>query len=300
VSDLQNYQFEYRGFRFGAYTDFGLDSVEGIDSFSVRANATDLPRGHGQIPGSHYLQGNQLIFKIEVDKRTFADVEQGLDEIRQAFRVREEFDPNNDYILMQLPGKEQRIIRARPTEFPVVRSASPGAHIIKVSSIFEAHDPRTYSAEERSVLLNPYAGAGLSINFPVTQFPISWPTGEEVDGSETVAVNEGNSYAWPLIRLHGPNSGSVRRLILQNMTYGIRMSINTPLLPNQVLSADMDAVVTVNGVVPVTVDGDNRYHGWELPRAPFYLGPGSNVIRLTIEGDVEGVVGVVTWRDTYT
>lgn len=297
MTDLLNYQFEYHGLRFGNGTYFGIKSVDGLDSFSVRRNDSDVPRGHGSIPAPHYMEERDVVFSISIDRNEFDEVEQALEEFKQIFKPSEFYDPDQDFLLAKLPGREAMMLKARPIGTPVVREAVPGAHIITLTAAFISNDPRVYSAEESSVNMNPFASTSLKLDFPI-DFSTDWPSGSEVEGSEGVAENNGNSYAWPLLRIHGPSSGQITRVILQNLTYDTQLVINTPILNNQVLHADMEAIVTANGKLPVTVDGDNRYHGWELPRDPFYIGPGSNIIRLSVEGDAEGVVGVVTWRHT--
>jgi len=297
VTDLKEYQFQYRGLIFGADTDFGVESVEGIDQFRVRRADKEMPRGHGSIPGPHYLQENEIIFTVYVDRNTFEDVELGLQEFKQYFRITERFDPDKDNLVFKLPGSGTRMVRARPIGTPVERRASPGAHIIKLTVAFIVNDPRIYSDQERSNTLLPFVAGSLAADFPM-QFSFNWPSGESVGGSESVIVNNGNGDAWPLIRIHGPSSGMTTRFIIQNLTYESEMAINTPLLPNQILQIDMDSIITTNGRIPITVDGDNRYSGWELPRDPLFLGPGSNVLRLTVEGDSTGITGVITWRDT--
>jgi hypothetical protein len=166
------------------------------------------------------------------------------------------------------------------------------------SMAFECANPRIYSTVQKSETLGVFSTGGEGVD---------WGIDFEVDfsavaggGIDVVHTNAGNTNAYPLVRFYGPNVGTCDGVELQNLTTGVNLTIDTPILIGQILTADMSARATGAGRRIIDLDGSSRYGDWVLPRETFFLHKGDNVLRLVLTGSSTStdVQAIVQWRDT--
>lgn len=292
---VDDHQYAYRGVVFGGGTAYDLVEVEGLEGFETRVGDRDLPRGHGAIPGRHYASARLVRFVLRLfDPSTGNDeavVEQLRADLHRAFRIRSE--AVDDELVFQRPGQPERMVRCRPISVPATLN-KPGRWVRELQVAFRAADPRIYSAAVHQAVVPLYTPGGGA----------DWPadiTKDTTAGTavEAVATNAGDADAYPLIRFYGPAAGTVTAVKLTNRTTGQALEIVTPVAAGQILQADMDAAATSVDRQIIGIDGSTRYAAWALPRTPFALVPGDNVLRFEITGTSTTVRCLVDWRDTW-
>lgn len=279
---LSDNQHSYNGFVIGAGTDFEIMSVDGLEGFITRSASTELPRGHGGVPGKHYTGMRLFATTVEVvgDPET---VEGLIAELHAAVVPSE--DDLFEYRFKH-PGRPERLVWCRPLTAPRVLN-SDTQYVSPEALTFEAPDPRIYSAEATTTVIPLYSPSGGGIEFPFN-FPLNFAAGAQV---EAVVTNEGTADAYPTIRFYGPAS----EVSMTNITTGQQVVFETTILAGQVLTFDPGPPVA-----SVTLDGSNRYSSWQqvsgVGRLPLALPPGDSVLRF--EAD-DAAQAVVTHRSTW-
>lgn len=286
---MNNYRYTYRGLEFGELCDVAVAQVDGLAGYESRAGDRELPRDHGDIPGEQFVAARQIGFQLWIHDN-HAAVEQLLNDVREAFAV----TGFTDELVFARPGQPERMVRCRPVA--VTRTEAPlGTTVARPAVALKAHDPRIYAAVEESVAVPLYTPSGGAIDYPV-DYPKNFAAGAVLDA---VATNDGQAYAYPLVRFYGPTVGTVTGVLLQNLTTGEDLDISATILAGQVLTFDGTAWVTANGDEVVHIDGASRYGDWTQPRVPLRLAPGSNVLRFTLTGSSTDARCLVTWRSTW-
>lgn len=292
---LEDGQFSYRNFVFGEGTRYMLNRAEGFEGYQTRTSDSDQPRGDGGIRGLDYLTSRTVSFELSVIEWEDQDgsIYEGLwSDVRAAFAPSRETDYD---LAFKRPGAPERVIRCRPVQ--LVRSEAYltynrfGAPPV----VLQAVDPRIYSSTEYSENCPVFAGSKGGADF-VWDFGVDFTGGIQ---RELVAENAGTADAYPLIRFYGPAVGTCTGVTLTNSTNGDVLDINTTITSGQILTADMGAAVTGSDSLIVAIGTSTRYGSWQLPRSAFRLSPGSNTIRLQIDGTSTDVVCNLTWRDTW-
>lgn len=277
---LSNYQFNYRGLRWGPDTVYSIVEINGLEDLNVRVGDRDFPRQQGQIPGQH-LAGNRLItIEMEVGSGYGYTADQISPEFQslvatlstdQGIRNGTISDDNWDKLTWKEPGLDEVFVRARP-----VRRRAPRRHDTEFGArpiVFQLRcaDPRKYKYDESSVT--------------------------NQTGTFTV-TNNGFARAYPRIT-YGSYSGGDRGHII-NETTNKRMDFDNLVLDEDYLF-DMDAYIRGANKPVVTYLGDpvpmselQPYSRWLLPREPFYLVPGDNEIRISPSDRCS-----MEWNDTY-
>jgi hypothetical protein len=281
-------QYRYRDVTFGLGTDLVVTAVDGLNSVEVRTGDAALPRGHGAVPGPHFVAAKQPVFEFAITGGT-----ERLDALTQlitdTFTVQSEPLP----LEWKRPGVGSRLMYVRPLQVAAPRA---GAGLRRPKVAFTATDPRIYAAETRQVSVPLFTPSGGALDLPA-DFPLDFPAGATLD---VVALNAGGADAFPLVRWYGPtDGGTVTSVTLRNLTTGEAQTITTPLGADQILTADNLAHVTGSGRQVIGLDGASRYGAWEQPRVPFRLPPGESVLRFETTGTSTAVQCLVTWADTW-
>lgn len=295
MADLLDGQFRYRGLVFGDGTDYQLDSADGFEGFQVRSSDSDQPRGDGAIRGLDYVAARVLAFQVAL-----IEMEDGDGSIYEArwSTLRSTFLPSRDddtALTFKRPGQPERQIKCRPIQLTRTEAWGSFNRFGHAPFVLRASDPRLYSSTEYSENVFVYSGEKGGADYP-------WNFGVDFTGGiqrELVAINNGNTDAFPLIRFYGPVTGTCTGVVLTNSTNGDVLEIDTNVIGGQLLQADMTAAVTGEDTLVISLDGTSRYGSWALPRSAFRLSPGSNTVRLQVDGTSTDVVANVTWRDTW-
>lgn len=173
---LEDFQWYYQGFTFGANTPFGVLKVEGLDLAPIRSGDVNLPRDHGQLKGIDVFEGRDVIFDIwEKTNGESIQAEQLLAAAATNILPNEEAP-----LWFQLPNLPIMCIfcrvRKRPTPIDADYAA---AQVANPELQFHATDPRIYTAGSFSTI-----------------FP-----------GETLGItNTGNTEMRPIIVVSGPSA----------------------------------------------------------------------------------------------
>lgn len=303
---LADHQQTYRGLTLGEGTGYRLYQVDGLEDLDIRDGDRDAPRDDGGIPGSHFAAQKTfvLIYRIATDDHD--ELEALLAEFYRTFTRRL---MAQDEFVFKFPGQIERMVRARPIRRGRPRTR-PGtvSRTVELVVAMKATDPRIYSTDEQGELV-PIALVLEEEGFelPVVNLPINMAAA--VINNATLVVG-GTSEAYPVLQFQydAAGTGDVDGLILTNVSNGsvFEMGQNPSgtdfaLVAGDTLVADMDAIVRkVPDLDPVRIDDSSQYTFWQMPRQPFYLSPGPNVLTFEVVGasPSDDVAALVQWRNT--
>jgi hypothetical protein len=295
---LEPNQAHYRGLTFGDGTDvcWGED-VSGLRTLTVESNPVRLAQRDGWASSPHWVRPSPVTWSLII-KRGPSDSDADL-EARVA-AVEAVFAPSREvahYLDHRFAGPERsvlvRVLRREVNMFPGWlrrRRVSMGIQ-------FEKADPYTYGTTVHTLLVPTYqvlSGGGFI-------WPVTWPVGFGApSGLEAVAVNSGNATAWPLIRVQvgADDAGTLTGFELLNTTTGETFQMVVTVGAGQTLVADMAAISRASPGPNIHIDGSSRSGGWQSPRKPWGLAPGSNTLRFSVSGTAADVRTTLTWRDT--
>ena len=282
------YQMQFNGTLFGLGTSIGIESVSGFDDFTMDMADVPVPRNWGDIPGLHTAQAKEVTIELTMN-----------DDSDMALALAT-FQPSEFPIPLYFnwPGLGDRFVYARV--IGRARPINPVSKFKKMLSVrFKAADPRVYAAAEQSGTLSPYnpSGGGTDYSKDGNTEYVGDPTAGEI-----TATNAGTTSTYPLITLYGPqDAGTMTGATIQNITTGGEADFvfTTPMGASDIFTADMRRIVTANaGDDPyIALGAVNRYGDWQLPRTPFALVPGINVLRLEVTGTTTDASAVIRWRD---
>lgn len=297
---LSDYQYSYRDLTMGAGTNIKVVNVDGLDDLDVRAGDMPMPRGVGDVPGLHVAAGREVILDLIItgdrDSQSLADLrKQALAAFTPAVSAVRPFS-------FKEPGFDEQFVYARTIGrvSPRVPERSPAYGYIPMKVRLKLADPRIYGATLRSSVVPIYEAGGGGLDFDI-DYAKEFAGGGGGSGSERNLNNAGNSNAYPYLRFYGPETGATLNAVkVVNVTTGQEAQFTGDILSGQVLNADMRRVVTADpGDTPwVEIGGVNRYGTWDLPRDPFRLQPGDNLIRFITTGTSSESYLVAFWRDT--
>lgn len=291
---LDDEQYAYRGLTFGRNCDIMVNRAEGFEGFEARTSDSDQPRGDGALRGLDYVAPRTIAFELNTwePDGDGAVYEAGWATIRRTFAPSREADHE---LTFKRPGAPERMIRCRPIQLVRSEDWKQFNRYGYPPVVLRAVDPRIYSTEEHSANLLPYNVSGGGTDFGI-DFAADF-TGAAT--FELVVNNDGDADAFPLIRFYGPSSDSFTAVQLINSTTGQTLDIATTVASGSILTADMAAAVTGAPRDVISMDGASRYGAWALPRRPFALAPGDNLLRMLVTGTSTGVIANLTWHDTW-
>lgn len=286
---------------------WGMDVDQGWwDTPEIRADSLPLPLRDGARPTDGYRGARVLSVRggiVHGDTRATSNALQ---------RLLDELDiVRSDGALV---GYEVNAVKQL-----TVRRAAPvdvdwSGPTVRWATTLVAADWRKYDAIEQSVFLGPYtaptdgidltadsgadlgidfaldSGADLGIDFAGT--PGAYPDHE--------VVNAGSARTYPVVEFRGPSSSSMTSFKVTNLTTGGVLQIGTTVNAGESLFADMRAAYGLSSGAPVTLGGVSRYGSWVSPRTPWYLDPGTNLLRFQVlAGTATGASARVAWRSAW-
>lgn len=292
AQNLTDYQLKYNDLTLGRNTRYGIKSVHGLFDIDVDSGSVPIPRGDGNIPGEDFLTAKnieiELIVEAEKQSQTMAD---RINNVRLAFQRQDK--PIELYF--KKPGEPEQFVLARPTG-RAIQEDTQSEHGIKPITIrLHAADPRLYSTDSHSLSMGVH-----EIDSGGTEFSMEFDAEFTATNTTNVVRNEGNAKAYPILSFGGPeDAGTIDAVKIINETTGQEIEITATILDGQTLKADMLSYIRADGNQVIGLDGASRYADWVLPREPFYLQPGDNILRYEISAgtSTESTV-TITWFDT--
>lgn len=326
---LDDLQWSYRGLEFGDRGPIFVNSAEGFEGFDARMGDSDLARGDGAIRGVDYVAARTVSFElamIDVEEGDGSPYEGMYSVVRNAFRP----SPTEDFpLVFKRPGLPERQVFCRPIQLTRSEDFLRFNRYGFPPVVLRAADPRIYSTASKSIGVPVFAAEGGGYELP-NDFPLDFGGGSQI---EVVAVNDGTADAFPLVQFYssigadgpvyypaddlypsddlypndpsspGSDTGAAPSEIdgvkLTNTTTGDVLEINTSIVGDQVLVADMSTAVTGAPRLVISVDDASRYGSWALPRKAFSLAPGPNTLRFEVSGTSTIARCNVSWFDTW-
>lgn len=286
------FEYQYRiggwgGLLIGKDTPYPVESVDGLEGWTVRDSDQDHPREDGAIRGLDLQQLRLAVFKLRAlgdGDATRDDVEGYLEALYNALTPQRYDDLE---LIFRHPGRPLRSLYYRPSDL-IRRLTLEQALAGNQTFTLRAADPKLYSTVIRRVIV------------PVSP--------DETEVVTTVgATNAGNARAYPHIFIDGPTSGpDVTRVSLFNASANVAFDVATTLQSSDELIGDMRSRVTGGRTSVVTVNGASKYGAWQQPRSPFYIAPdpeavlGVNVLYLRTEPVGAPVTCTIEYRDTWS
>jgi hypothetical protein len=302
---LEDHQQSYRGLVTGEGTGIRLFQVDGLEDLDVRDGDRDAPRDDGGVPGAHFAAQKTFVLTYRITPGNVVTLEELLSSFYAAYSRRE---LDQDEWTFKFPGQPERMVRARPIRRTRPRTrAGTVAAAVEVTVAMKATDPRIYSATAQQDVVPILELSEEGFELPVVNLPINMAAAVVADAT---LINNGTSDAYPILQFEfaAGGSGDVDGLLLTNQTNGATFEMGPDpqstayaQVAGQTLMADMDAIVRkVPDVDPIHIGGSSRYTHWQMPREPFHLAPGPNVLTFEVIGDTPSsdVVALVQWRDT--
>jgi len=292
-----DYQVEYRGLVMGLGTDYHIVKLDGLEEDIVRMGDSTIPRAGGDIQGLHVPAARQITLDVIVKGVKGSQAQR--DSVQDLIDAFQHADDTNEFFFQEPGFADRRFVYARAAGRSSDRDPrSPFVQRFKLR--LKLADPRAYEEFENQGSLTNYDAAGGGMDYDVVEYGREY----SVDtSSQTTLTNNGNAKAWPVLRFYGPTVGTITELTLTNITTGQAAQVfSSTLLTGQILTADMDAIVTVrpSDLHVVRLGATNKFTEWDQPRDPFYLQAGENVLRFEISGgsSTDGIC-TVTYRDTW-
>ena len=265
----------WTGLLLGPSGRFTVRKVEGLEGWTVRTSDADLPREAGAQRGTDLQSARRVLFEVNIPGYTRHEIESSIREL-YGFLVPHR-DTDTD-LLWRHHGQGVRLMRCRPIDLE---------RVLNLKSVFggpqpfelRAANPRHYSAVERRVTV---------------------PASPSPDLLEAItAPNDGTDFAYPMIRIAGPDAGAISRVELVCVETDTAFDIRATLESGSLLVGDMEAQVTAAPRSVVTIDGQSKYGAWQQPRETFALAPGANGVYLQTEPAGANVAAELIYRDTW-
>lgn len=292
LQNLTDYQLQYKNRKIGRNTVYGIRAVRGLFDVDVKSGSVRIPRGDGNIPGQDFVLAKNIEIELIVEGEKQSDtLANRIRRVRSSFQ--REDDPRQLYF--KVPGEDEMFIYARPTGVAVQDDVQSEHGLKPITVRLHAADPRLYSSEINSISTGIHTTDSGGTEFPM-DFDAEFTTAE----SENVFHNSGNAKAYPTISFGGPeDGGTIDAVKITNETTGKSIEITASILTGQTLKADMFAYIRASNKQVIGLDGSSRYADWVLPREPFFLQPGDNILRydITAGTSLESTATLV-WYDT--
>lgn len=280
-------QRQFGSLLMGAGSNVKIVGEEGLEGNEVRDGDRPQPRGDGDIPGFHRAASKVVTLDL---------IARGDDPDATTAAVLAAFQPSGltqfQYRFLNRRGVES-FVWARPLRAEIRRTnETEHSRYRPIRAQLKVADPRIYSVELHNVLLPVFSASGggfdLEANLPINMTGATQQT--------ATARNAGSRDAYPIITVQ-VNSGTLTEVEITNLTNGDSVVVTTNVTSGQQLTVDFDALIRATGGPVVHIAGSSRYGAWNLPRDPFRLSPGDNIIRLEATGSTD-VTTVLRWRDT--
>jgi len=294
-----DYQLEYRGLLMGKGTPYHVTMITGLEDDEVRLGDVPIPRAGGDIQGLHVASSRQVMLNVFVkgDK----DSQEQRDRVQALIDAFQHSDDAHAFYFLEPGFSERRYLWARPAGRASKRDPRypflPGFTLR-----LRLADPRASRETADQDTLIVYSATGGGLDYDIGSGATPYAKDYTVDpATEVVMQNSGNAKAWPLLRFYGPTVGTVTAVKVTNVTTGKSVELATTILTGQVLTVNMNRIVTVapgEGHV-INLDATNKYTDWQQPRDPFYLAPGSNTLRFEVTGSSTDALCVITFNDTW-
>jgi hypothetical protein len=266
-----------------AVVPYSLSGITGLlGSPQPRADVRDRPRYYGVTDRSRWYTGRI----VDLTGRVYGDdqlqLQNNLDQLRQALRV----DTEHVLQFRRIGFTEDEQVAFR-IQSALEVSPPPWTRSLRWSATLLCSDPRIFSSALHVASYDPTVGAaGAGLVFPLV-FPLDFGAG--AGGTLLTVANAGTIETPPLLQVTGPVTGFA---IDNQTTIETIEGTDHELLTGEVMVIDVvERLVTINGEERAEVISAEDTVWFELPPYPCDL-------RLRGDAMVTGQTELqVTWRD---
>jgi hypothetical protein len=293
--DLIDWQYDLGGVLIGAGTSVNVIETAGLGRPPVRDSDVDQPSMDGQFAGPDYWSGRQI-------------------QIDAAIKIPGEADACHDMIATIQAASDPAAVRLVGGAGMTVRIKRPGRPVKRLTARMRKLDPEFKDVRHGYVPLDiellAHDPTFYADTESVTEIPLGWLTGGGFaapvvapiyvqDGTVAAdrpgwVTNEGDTDAWPVIRITGPCSNvsvihadSGRTLSLPTLTLAAGQWVDIDTRPGY------RTVTRENGGnASTTLSPSSRIDLFSLP-------PGQSEMRWTAFDNTNTARMRLTWRDAY-
>ncbi|MFF8990040.1 phage distal tail protein [Streptomyces sp. NPDC014983] len=293
---LSEWQIDFGGVLIGHKTAVSISDVEGLGAAELRTQDVMNPADDGAFPGVDLYAPRTV--RIEAGIRTAGDPAAALDKLAEIEAVAANAAIRRTagalaQLRLRWPGRGTRVLFGRIRRAEAVSAAQAIHGWIPLDLEFTALDPRLHDDEVSSVTL-PLDISNSTEGFTA---PLIAPITTGIATPETRpgwVVNDGNTGAWPTIRITGPvanprilhvDSGRVLDLDI-TLGVGERIDIETRPGTRWVLRNG-------SGNAASALSGASRLDLFQIP-------PGRSEIRWTAADYTNTTRLTVSWRSAWT
>ncbi|TLQ46079.1 phage distal tail protein [Streptomyces marianii] len=293
---LSEWQIDFGGVLIGHKTAVSISDVEGLGAAELRTQDVLNPADDGAFPGVDLYAPRTV--RIEAGIRTAGDPAAALDKLAEIEAVAANAAIRRTagalaQLRLRWPGRGTRVLFGRIRRAEAVSTSQAIHGWIPLDLEFTALDPRLHDDEISSVIL-PLDISNSTEGFTA---PIVAPITTGIATPETRpgwVINEGNTGAWPSIRITGPvsnprilhaDSGRVLNLGI-SLGVGERIDIETRPGTRWVLRNG-------RGNAASALSGASRLDLFQIP-------PGRSEIRWSAADYTNTTRLTVSWRSAWT
>ncbi|MCK7627238.1 phage tail family protein [Streptomyces sp. RS10V-4] len=296
MSGLNEWQIDFAGVLIGHETSVPTSNVEGLGPAELRTQDVSNPADDGAFPGVDLY--SPRVVRIEAGIRTPGEPAAALDKLAEIEAAASDAKIRRTAgalaaLRFRWPGRQTKLLFGRIRRAEVVSTSDAIHGWIPLNLEFTALDPRFHDDQLSSITLPldiSRTGGGFKapLMAPITT-GIATP-----DTRPGWVVNEGNTGAWPTIRITGPVSNprilhaETGRVIDLDITLGVGEHIDIETRPGT-----RWVLRNGSGNAAPALSGASRLDLFQVP-------PGRSEIRWTASDYTNATRLTVTWRSAWT
>lgn len=282
---LENYQFTFGAFTFGAGTPHQIIDLDGLEGLpDVRVQDDNRGFNDGMFTGRDFYSGRNLTFTIHTFAGGGNSAHQNFNLLQQALLPQQQGTTALQFLLSQTDTEKYMSARVRSRKTLIDPEYTYG--FIKSQITMFANDPRYYDNVLLSAAISPSGVVGGRTYDRTYNLVYPNATAQGVSASIT---NTGWAISSPVITINGPASNITVGCLEQNAS----LTVNTTIQATDSLVIDLDQkIVTLNGspIRNLVASGST----W------FSATPGTSTFYMSALNTSPGVTaGTVQWRNAY-
>lgn len=293
---LNEWQIDFAGVLIGHKTTVPTSNVEGLGPAELRTQDVPNPADDGAFPGVDLYAPR--VVRIEAGIRTPGDPAAALDKLAEIEAVASDAKIRRTAgalaaLRLRWPGRQTKVLFGRIRRAEAVSTSDAVHGWIPLDLEFTALDPRFHDDQVSSITMP----LDVSLSGGGFKAPLVAPITTGIATPETRpgwVVNEGNTGAWPTIRITGPVSNprilhaETGRVLDLDITLGVgeRIDIETRPGTRWVLRNG-------SGNAATALSGASRLDLFQIP-------PGRSEIRWTAADYTNTTRLTVAWRSAWT
>lgn len=280
---LNNYQFQFGTFQFGAGTYYQVLNVDGLEGLpDVSTQDSDRGYNDGMFSGRDFIRGRTLIFQILTLAGGGNSAQANYNTLQANLIIQQQGTTQLNFKLS--PTDNEYILNGRVRGVKTMVDPEYTYGFIRSQVTIFCPDPRYYSATATNASLSPAPALGRTYN---RTYNVTYGGGSI--GTSTAITNTGDWTTYPTITITGP----VTNPTIGNITTNQYITVNYNLANTDTLVVDLDQkTVTLNGnYARNLIAGNSQWFGAPPGTSNYYF-TGTNTL-------VGTTTATVTYRSAW-